>query len=172
MKKGFTLIELLVVVLIIGILSAIALPQYQFAVIKSRVGTMVSMARALADAEEVYYIANGQYATQLSDLDIDASGSCSLVSDDELSYNCGDYFLLRIDTDGSVDFNYCPGNTASWDDCKSNRDFQIAFRLKHWKWKDGEAGKQLCWIYTSLGNKVCASYAGLYEAKISSSAKL
>lgn len=70
MKKGFTLIELLVVVLIIGILSAVALPQYQKAVWKSRASTMLANIRALATAQNVYYMANGAYATRYDQLDV------------------------------------------------------------------------------------------------------
>lgn len=70
-NAGFTLIELLVVVLIIGILSAVALPQYQKAVEKSRVATMYPLIKSLVDAEQVYFTANGEYTCDLSQLDID-----------------------------------------------------------------------------------------------------
>ena len=69
-NAGFTLIELLVVVLIIGILSSVALPQYQKAVQKTRTMRLISLLRSISDAENVYYMANGTYTTQFDDLDI------------------------------------------------------------------------------------------------------
>ncbi len=77
-KKAFTLIELLVVVLIIGILSAIALPQYQKAVLKSRVVGALPNVKYLIDQVEIYRLANGEYPPdQLKDVMDVALSSCS-----------------------------------------------------------------------------------------------
>ena len=69
-RSGFTLIELLVVVLIIGILSAIALPQYNRAVAKARAAEAVTMFKQLAVAERAYRLSTGRYNRSLDGMDI------------------------------------------------------------------------------------------------------
>ena len=69
-RSGFTLIELLVVVLIIGILAAIALPQYNKAVWRSRNVQLKTLVSAVTKAQQAYYLAHGEYAANIRDLDI------------------------------------------------------------------------------------------------------
>jgi prepilin-type N-terminal cleavage/methylation domain-containing protein len=68
-NSAFTLIELLVVILIISILAAIALPQYQKAVWKSRAAQLQQSVRDLAQAQEAYWLVHSKYPTNFDELD-------------------------------------------------------------------------------------------------------
>ncbi len=59
--KGFTLIELLVVVLVIGILAAIAVPQYFKVVEKGKVAEVFQWLNSAKGAQERYLARYGQY---------------------------------------------------------------------------------------------------------------
>ena len=80
-STGFTLIELLVVVLIIGILASVAMPQYDKAVKKARLTKVIPLVKTLANAEEVFYMSNGHYTNNVSELDVDMPAGGTLVGE-------------------------------------------------------------------------------------------
>ncbi len=82
--KGFTLIELLVVVLIVAVLAAIAVPQYQKAVLKSRFSSLMPTTQAIRDGQEMYYMTNNKYADEIAELDVKTADT------DDMSIDVGD----------------------------------------------------------------------------------
>ena len=85
-QKGFTLVELIVVVAILGVLAAVAVPNYMNYLYKSRVSTDVDTARAVLNSARTMYMTDGDLtkitlANVLSDADLTSAKSASSSSD-------------------------------------------------------------------------------------------
>lgn len=67
-RGGFTLIELMIVMSIVGILAAIAVPNYQWALIRAREAVLSENLYGIRSAIDQYYADQGQYPDTLEDL--------------------------------------------------------------------------------------------------------
>ena len=128
---GFTLIELLVVVLIIGILAAVAVPQYQVAVEKSRMSEALTNLASIQKAIDVYILENGY-----------PSSSVELIGNPENENGIAG--LLDIDLESTLqcdrdDGQYCHSKHFVYDaSCGSNQCEIVIFRYKDGNTDNGE----------------------------------
>ena len=96
---GFTLIELLVVVLIIGILAAIALPQYEKSVEKSRAAEAINLFGSLRKAEEMFFLNNQKYTRNLESLDLSMPGIGRNIGYGQNNWTTNNYYYW-VDAEG------------------------------------------------------------------------
>jgi len=70
-NKGFTLVEMMVVVVIIGILVAIALPQYRRTIERSKAAQALTLLKAIEQAYKFAYLKNGTRPKTFDELDVE-----------------------------------------------------------------------------------------------------
>jgi len=112
--RGFTLIELLVVVLIIGILAAVALPQYQKAVDKTRYTQAMTLAEKIWQSEQRYKLANGNYTYTFDELDLDMPTPESTSNDGESDNYFYHWGSCWIHTNGYTTCRVKLGSDYAW----------------------------------------------------------
>ena len=142
MKKGFTLIELLVVVLIIGILAAVALPKYEQAVAKTRYMSLLPLLRAISDAENIYYMANGTYTLDFTQLDITMPAGAKTTTASRIDYDNFYCFLRFGQVDNWDQYSvYCNSTYANmpWLEKYFDRDYFAC-----WAAFDNEQANRIC----------------------------
>ncbi len=157
---GFTLIELLVVVLIIGILAAMAMPQYFKAVERSRMTEAVTLMDSIVKAQRRKFLQTNHYANDFRGLDVSPKGATGRIyftkGDPVTGAGGGNGFRMTLSINGSfrssdiyavrmVDGNY------------RHPSLQYQYVLERYYQSDNFS----CRGYNQAGRELCADFCGI-----------
>ena len=149
--QAFTLIELLVVVLIIGILAAVALPQYNKAVAKSRFVQLQTIGDAIVKSQEIYRLANGEYASPFDTLDVLPNWTLNASNTALTQGN------LRCNFNGEYAEIVCAYGLSATDIRSQN--------VPEWMYIFGNSTPyKMCRAWNTIQQKVCQSVGGVYKS--------
>ena len=153
--KGFTLIELLVVVLIIGILAAVAVPQYQKAVEKSKAVQALALLKTTYQAAKAYELANGSWPTSFDQLDVDIPWT------EKIPVTIAYYHHTLSNQDWSLVLSHSDSTPAIWLIRHSGPYAYAGFIMQQNTSADNSvpAGKLLCVEGTTSGGFVHSFFA-------------
>ena len=159
-NKGFTLIELLVVVLIIGILAAMAMPQYFKAVERSRMSEALTLLGNIAQAQQRKYLQINKYTENYKGLDVAPKGATGdtyhtkTTTDKAGKAAAGNGFAVVID--GTT---FTAGKVTATREAQTGGTLQYKYNLSRYYANSGTA----CQGTDDNGAALCADFCGIDE---------
>ena len=153
-KKGFTLIELLVVVLIIGILAAMAMPQYFKAVERSRMTEADTLLGSIAQAQRRKFLQRNSFTTNYKGLDVSpkgSSGSTYYTKGNPTTGANGNGFAVVL---SGTDFT---GGKATATRHAATGTLQYNYSLERYYQGDNVT----CTAAAAAGQELCADFCGI-----------